>query len=99
MTHPSVDLLHDVANLTNLTNSTNSSSTTVGPPGSEGVRQLEGHRAAVLAVAFSPDGSRLVTGSVDGTLRVFLPRRDPGGGTRPITECRSVTTRGPGGAA
>jgi WD40 repeat protein len=32
---------------------------------------LRGHTGPVYCVAFSPDGKRLVTGSQDGTLRVW----------------------------
>jgi WD40 repeat protein len=32
---------------------------------------LEGHAAAVVDVAFSPDGTRIVTASLDGTARVW----------------------------
>jgi WD40 repeat protein len=32
---------------------------------------LRGHQGAVVAVAFSPDGSRIVTGSDDGTARLW----------------------------
>jgi WD40 repeat protein len=32
---------------------------------------LKGHSAAVFAVAFSPDGKTVVSGSGDGTLRVW----------------------------
>jgi WD40 repeat protein len=35
---------------------------------------LEGHRSGVTAVAFSPDGSRLVSGSHDHTLRLWDAR-------------------------
>jgi WD40 repeat protein len=34
-------------------------------------RQLEGHIGRVGAIAFSPDGSRLATGSTDGSARVW----------------------------
>ncbi|MEM6254407.1 MAG: caspase family protein, partial [Cyanobacteria bacterium P01_D01_bin.156] len=33
--------------------------------------KLEGHRDSVLAVAFSPDGDRIVSGSSDSTLRLW----------------------------
>jgi WD40 repeat protein/tRNA A-37 threonylcarbamoyl transferase component Bud32 len=33
--------------------------------------RLKGHRKGVLALGFSPDGRRLVSGSLDGTLRVW----------------------------
>jgi RNA polymerase sigma factor (sigma-70 family) len=35
------------------------------------LRQLRGHRAAVLAVAFNPDGARLATGSADTSVLVW----------------------------
>jgi WD40 repeat protein len=39
---------------------------------------LEGHRDAVVSVAFSPDGKRVVTGSEDNTARVWdLSRATP----------------------
>ena len=38
---------------------------------------LKGHIGAVYDVAFSPDGSRLVTASQDGTARIW-PLRDGG---------------------
>ena len=43
---------------------------------------LEGHRGAVLSVAFSPDGRRVVTGSDDNTARVW--------GTPPVEELISL---------
>jgi WD40 repeat protein len=33
---------------------------------------LPGHRESVMAVAFTPDGRRAVTTSMDGTLRVWV---------------------------
>jgi WD40 repeat protein len=36
------------------------------------LRKLEGHRKAVTNAAFSPDGKRIVTGSQDHTLRVWV---------------------------
>ncbi|HYH47472.1 MAG TPA: WD40 repeat domain-containing protein, partial [Thermoanaerobaculia bacterium] len=35
------------------------------------VRQLLGHRTMVTAVAFSPDGARVLTGSADGAVRLW----------------------------
>ena len=35
---------------------------------------LHGHTGAILSVAFSPDGTRLVTTSRDGTARVYALR-------------------------
>ena len=34
-------------------------------------RAFDGHRAAIRSVAFSPDGTRLVSGSADNTLKVW----------------------------
>ena len=36
-----------------------------------GIRELSGHDRIVRSVAFSPDGTRLVTGSADSTARVW----------------------------
>jgi len=47
------------------------------------VSSLEGHSEAILSVAFSPDGSRLATGSGDTTVRLW----DINTGT-PYAECR-----------
>jgi WD40 repeat protein len=57
---------------------TGSADRTIGLLGPDGVRRrtLEGHTGAVLAVAVSPDGSLLVSGGADATLRVW----DPSGG-------------------
>jgi WD40 repeat protein len=40
------------------------------PPGAERLR-LVGHEDAVWSTAFSPDGARIVTASLDGTARVW----------------------------
>src|SRR5262245_21040482 len=37
----------------------------------QGVRQLEGHRAAVSALAFHPDGQHLASASFDHTLKLW----------------------------
>lgn len=39
--------------------------------GEDIVRSLEGHAALTLDAAFSPDGSRIVTASLDGTVRIW----------------------------
>jgi WD40 repeat protein len=41
------------------------------PPGSSEVRTLEGHREWVTAVAVLPDGRFAISGSLDGTLRIW----------------------------
>ena len=38
---------------------------------SAGPKQITGHSGSVLSVAFSPDGTTLVTGSIDKTLRMW----------------------------
>ena len=40
------------------------------PPG-EVLQELKGHSSAVMSVAFSPDGKKIVSGSDDGTVRVW----------------------------
>ena len=43
----------------------------------EAQKELEGHANALYAVAFSPDGSRVLTGSGDNTARLWgAARRD-----------------------
>src|SRR2546423_1564847 len=42
-----------------------------GMPGQGGVVTLRGHIGAVLSARFSPDGSRIITGSFDKTARVW----------------------------
>jgi WD40 repeat protein len=37
------------------------------------IRSLFGHDAGVLSVSFSPDGDRILSGSRDGTVRVWKP--------------------------
>jgi serine/threonine protein kinase/WD40 repeat protein len=44
------------------------------------IASLEGHRSWVSQIAFSPDGSRLVTSSADQTVRIWKwPSREPDG--------------------
>ena len=40
-------------------------------PASRSAQPLTGHTDAVLSVAFSPDGTRIVSGSADNTVRVW----------------------------
>ena len=35
------------------------------------VMRLHGHKSEILSVAFSPDGSRLASTSIDGTVRIW----------------------------
>lgn len=44
---------------------------TGSPPLGREVRRLRGHRVAVTAVAFSPDGRRVLSGDQDGGLRIW----------------------------
>ncbi len=44
--------------------------------GAQVVRELEGHRAAIYALAFHPDGEHLATASLDHTLKLW--KRDSG---------------------
>ena len=37
----------------------------------QGLQTLTGHTDKVLCVAFSPDGKRIVSGSSDGTLKIW----------------------------
>lgn len=46
------------------------------PANHESLQRYEGHRAAVVDVQFSPDASRIVTASLDGTARLW--QRDSG---------------------
>ena len=39
--------------------------------GGKAIRQFNGHKEGVTALAFSPDGKTLVTGSLDGTTRLW----------------------------
>jgi WD40 repeat protein len=36
--------------------------------------QLRGHTDAVYSATFSPDGTRVITASADGSTRIFLTR-------------------------
>jgi WD40 repeat protein len=40
------------------------------------IRELSGHLGRVKAIAFSPDGSRLASGSDDGSTRIWDPAKD-----------------------
>lgn len=43
------------------------------------IAELRGHTARITALAFSPDGSRLLTASADGTASLWdLSAEDPG---------------------
>ena len=37
----------------------------------QSLRRLEAHRASIVSLVFSPDSSRLASGSIDGTARVW----------------------------
>ena len=56
------------------------------------VSQLKGHEDDVLAAGLSPDGRHVVTGSLDGTARVWHAQDAPGYGT-------VLRGAGPAGAA
>lgn len=45
-----------------------------GYGGTHKAMDLKGHSSQVMAVALAPDGSRAVTASKDGTLRVWKVR-------------------------
>ncbi len=50
-------------------------------PAPEPVKELRGHRASVFALAFLPDGKKLLSASADGTVKVWDPRgADPPAG-------------------
>ena len=50
----------------------------VGRGDAEGIRTLEGHAKLVLAVAFSPDGKQLLSGSLDNSAKIWdLPASGP----------------------
>ena len=42
-----------------------------------GYRPIEGHNGTVLSVAFSPDGTRIASGSGDETVRIWDVHSDP----------------------
>jgi WD40 repeat protein len=39
--------------------------------GEEAVEPLEGHTGLILSMAFSPDGTRIASGSYDMTIRIW----------------------------
>ena len=43
--------------------------------GFQDIATLEGHSDTVWSVCYSPDGTRLATGSGDKTVKVWIPRR------------------------
>jgi WD40 repeat protein len=43
----------------------------VSPARSQAIKELRGHRAAVYAVAFRPDGERMATASFDHTIKIW----------------------------
>ena len=57
---------------------------------------LTGHTDSVLCAAFSPDGTRIVTGSADGTAKVWsagsgAPRFEVGGEARTMASASTTT--------
>jgi WD40 repeat protein len=55
-------------------------------PGGSIRRTITGHRDVVMAVAFSPDGTRLATAGADGTIRVLTVATSSGRtGTLPVS--------------
>ena len=35
------------------------------------LKTLEGHKHSVLSVAYSPDGTKIISGSSDGTIKIW----------------------------
>ena len=51
------------------------------------IRRYEGHTSSVSSVAFSPDGSQVLTGSADSTVRCST-----GGAEKKFTVCAATRT-------
>ncbi|MBV8456651.1 MAG: hypothetical protein JO122_08555, partial [Acetobacteraceae bacterium] len=66
------------------------SKTRTGAPDEGLVRRFDGHHGRIFALAFTPDGQRIISGGVDGTLRTW----DVASG-----RCLTVIQAHPGGVA
>nr|VFJ44649.1 MAG: WD40 repeat [Candidatus Kentron sp. FM]VFJ44950.1 MAG: WD40 repeat [Candidatus Kentron sp. FM]VFK05944.1 MAG: WD40 repeat [Candidatus Kentron sp. FM] len=62
-----------------------------GPVDNSPLAVLGGHTGAIRAVAFSPGGARLATGSDDGTLRLWAAPGEGGTGARLLAELTGHT--------